>query len=160
MTSSTVCALAAKEKNTMAAATGRKRRTTLENSRNGVSRKSIFMNSPHPTIGDITSNGRDRIDKPFIIRTESAALSSRLSSLCQEISLHRRLELHMQSQRRNDYRSAVSIVSGIVDVLQAERRINSPSNMERVIRFDDVLAPEIRGPSPRRKPEPPSARYS
>src|ERR1700674_5455638 len=50
----------------------------------------------------------------------------------------------MQSQCRHDHRSPVPIVSGIVDVLQAERRINSPPNMERVIRLDDVLAPVIK----------------
>ena len=103
------------------------------------------MNSPpNPTISDITSNGRDRIGKPFMTRTNQQHLVSRLSSFCQEISLHRHLELHVQSQRGHDYRPPVPVISGIVDVLQAERRINPPPNMERVIRFDDVLAPVVK----------------
>ena len=54
MTSSTVCALAAKEKNTMLANTGKKKRTTLVNSINGVTRKSTFITPPNPTLSGNT----------------------------------------------------------------------------------------------------------
>jgi len=48
MTSSTVCVLPELEKSTMAADRETKKRKTLENSLNGVSRNSTFINYPQP----------------------------------------------------------------------------------------------------------------
>src|SRR5947207_1033599 len=75
MTSSTVCALAAKEKNTMAANTGKKKRTTLVNSINGVTRKSTSITPPNPTLSGNTPNGRDLKGEHLITRKRRAALS-------------------------------------------------------------------------------------
>jgi hypothetical protein len=62
MTSSTVCALAAKEKNVMAAGTRRKKQKTLENSLDGASRKSTFMNSPKSNGKSQYTNGSHHLD--------------------------------------------------------------------------------------------------
>src|SRR5260370_42220751 len=143
MTSSTVCALAARGKNAMAANAGSKKRKTLANSTNGVSRKSAFMNSPNLTVSDNTRTEGPETANLVLLRRNQQHLVSRLLPRCQEVSLYWHLELQMQAQRRHDYRSPVPVISGIVDVLHAKRRINTPPDMKRVITFDDVLAPVV-----------------
>src|SRR5260370_6824217 len=146
MTSSTVCALAARGKNAMAANAGSKKRKTLVNSTNGVSRKSAFMNSPNLTVSDNTqAEGTERANL-LLRRRNQQHLVSRLLPGCQEVSLYWHLELQMQAQRRHDYRSPVPVISGIVDVLQPERRINPSPHVECVVGLDDVLTPVSQPP--------------
>src|SRR5216683_667247 len=128
----------------MAANAGSKKRKTLKNSTNGVSRKSAFMNFPPTlTISDNTQAEGTETVNLLLLRRNQQHLVSRLLPCCQEVSLYWHLELQMQAQRRHDYRSAVPVISGIVNVLQAKRRINTPPDMKRVITFDDVLAPVV-----------------
>src|SRR5713226_3311671 len=87
MTSSTVCALPSIEKNAMAASKGRKKRITPENSLNGISRNSTFMNSPNPTVCDKNPNGRTKRRTFLLLRRNQQHLVSRLSLCCQEVSL-------------------------------------------------------------------------
>src|SRR5205814_4192055 len=86
MTSSTVCALAAKEKNTMAANTGKKKRTTLVNSINGVTRKSTSITPPNPTLSGNTPNGRDLKGEHLITRKRQHSVI-RLLVCCQGVSV-------------------------------------------------------------------------
>src|SRR5437879_2317500 len=135
----------------MAAATGRKQRTTLENSAHRLSRNSTFMNSPNSTLCDNTPHGRKRNSLPLLFRRNQQPLVSRLSSCCQAVLLHRRLELQMQSQRRHNHRSPVTIVAGIVDVLHAKRRVNPAPQVKGVVTLDNVLATVIKAPIAQKK---------
>src|SRR5882762_1480551 len=135
----------------MVAATARKKRKTLPNSINRVSRKSTFMNSPSPTLSDNTPKGRHRNGEPLLLRRSQQHLVSRLSPRCQEVSPYGQLELQMQAQAWHDYRSPVPVVAGIVDVLQAKRRINSPPHVECVVGLDDILAAVIETPIAEKK---------
>src|SRR5260370_1161839 len=109
MTSSTVCALAARGKNAMAANAGSKKRKTLVNSTNGVSRKSAFMNSPNLTVSDNTQTEGTETANLLLLRRNQQHLVSRLLPCCQEVSLYWHLELQMQAQPRHDYRSPVPV---------------------------------------------------
>src|SRR5260370_37570427 len=146
MTSSTVCALAARGKNAMAANAGSKKRKTLVNSTNGVSRKSAFMNSPNLTVSDNTQTEGTETANLLWLRRNQQHLVGRLLPCCQEVSPYWHLELQMQAQRRHDYRSPVPVISGIVDVLQPERGINPSPHVECVVGLDDVLTPVSQPP--------------
>src|SRR5260370_24128075 len=152
MTSSTVCALAAWGKKGMAANAGSKQRKTLENCTNGVSRKSAFMNfPPNLTISDNTQTEGTETANLLLLRRNQQHLVSRLLPCCQEVSLYWHLELQMQAQRRHDYRSAVPVISGIVNVLQAERRINPSPHVECVVGLDDIFTPVTQPPVAQQK---------
>src|SRR5216683_3937815 len=47
----------------------------------------------------------------------------------------------MKPQRWHNYRSAVTVVPGVVDVLQPKRRINPAPQVQRVVSLSNVLAP-------------------
>ena len=46
----------------------------------------------------------------------------------------------MEAQARHEYRSAVAVISGIVDVLQIEGAEYPTPDVQIVIGFDDVLS--------------------
>src|SRR5216683_1358298 len=131
----------------MAANAGSKKRKTLKNSTNGVSRKSAFMNfPPNLTVSDNTRTEGTETANLLLLRRNQQHLVSRLLPCCQEVSLYWHLKLQMQAQRRHDYRSPVPVISGIVDVLQPERRINPSPHVECVVGLDDVLTPVSQPP--------------
>src|SRR5260370_4415709 len=155
ITSSTVCALAVIEKNAMAASKGRKKRIIRQNSTNGVDRNSAFMNSP-PTHCYVTISLTEGTETAnlLLLRRNQQHLVSRLSLNCQEISLHRHLELPMQPQRRHHNRAPVPVISGINNVLHSGSDIDSAPNMRGVIRFQDVLPPVIQPAIAKQETEP------
>src|SRR5260370_315944 len=144
ITSSTVCALAVIEKNAMAASKGRKKRIIRQNSTNGVDRNSAFMNSP-PTHCYVTISLTEGTETAnlLLLRRNQQHLVSRLSLNCQEVSLHRHLELPMQPQRRHHDRSAVPVVARVNNVLHPRSDIDPAPNMRRVVRLHDVLPPVV-----------------
>jgi hypothetical protein len=71
-----------------------------------------------------------------------------------------RSKLHVHTKRRHQYRTAVTVVAGMIDVLKSKRRVNPPPHMDGVIRLDDIFASVMKAAVPSRRPEPPRARYS
>jgi hypothetical protein len=53
------------------------------------------------------------------------------------------LKLHMSSQGGHYDRPTVSIVAGVVNVLHSGSDVNSPPNVRRVIRLENILSPII-----------------
>src|ERR1700676_133151 len=53
------------------------------------------------------------------------------------------LKFNVQAQAGNNHRSAVAVVTGTVDVLHANRRVNAAPQMQRVISFGDGLPPVV-----------------
>ena len=68
-------------------------------------------------------------------------LSQRSSAAPPKIKSVRPLKLHVCAQSRHDDRTAVAVIAGIVDVLHSRCDIDSAPHMQRVIRFQNVLAP-------------------
>src|SRR5579863_4034146 len=52
-------------------------------------------------------------------------------------------KLDMQAEGRSNQGAAVAVVAGVVDVLRVERREDSAPHVQRVVGFDNVLAPIV-----------------
>jgi hypothetical protein len=50
------------------------------------------------------------------------------------------LKLEVQAQRRHKHGAAVAVVTGIIDMLQPKRWIDSAPCVERVKRFNDIFS--------------------
>ena len=148
MTSSTVCAPALNEKHVMATKLKRKKRHTLKNCPNGAARKSTFMISPKFNYRRYYTNRWGPKPLSFITRTELGALREQASCGPAAHFFLPDLQFDVQSQHRHDYRSAVTIVAGIVDVLQSKRRVKSAPNVKCVVALHDILTPVIQSAIP------------
>jgi hypothetical protein len=49
----------------------------------------------------------------------------------------------MRPQSRHDNRPSITVVTGIINMLNSGSDINSTPDMSRVIRFDDIFPPVI-----------------
>jgi hypothetical protein len=64
------------------------------------------------------------------------------------IAFFRELELEVQAQRRHQDGAAVAIVAGIDYVLKPEGSVSAAPDVQRVVRFDYILAAIIEAAIP------------
>src|ERR1700752_5384986 len=57
----------------------------------------------------------------------------------------------MRPQSRHDNRPSITVVTGIINMLNSRSDIHSTPDMSRVIRFDDIFPPIINPPNAQKK---------